>query len=159
MDLQGSKHSSKVADGFDPLASQMYPQLPGGAWYEPSTNHRELATCDRLRLGTVRWEQDDDARSVFDVTRTEDEQTERWLLPATAGSDQPFEPITAWWVLLFGMSILARYDPALWSASLDLDKSNRAVPLRLVLDEALVAVPRLIAHALLTELHDRDRAD
>jgi len=109
---------------------------------------------DRYRLGTVRWEEEDDERSVFDVTRRIDRSTERWLLPAPPRSDQPFEPITAWWILLFGMSILARYDPALWSSALDLDRSDRAVPLGLILDEALTAVPKLIADALLDSRKD-----
>lgn len=156
MELQGSKHPPQVAGGFDPLASRMYPQLPASAWYEPSTKRREIPMTDRCRLGTVRWELNDDERSVFDVTRSFDHSTERWLLPAASGSDQAFEPITAWWVLLFGMSILARYDPALWSGALDLDQSDRAVPLRLILDEALVAVPELIADALLDERNNAE---
>lgn len=159
MQLQGSKQSPQVAAGFDPLASGIYPQLPASAWYEPNAKHREVAFSNRLRLGTMRWEQDSDERSVFDVTRTlHDDDIERWLLPAAAGSDQAFEPITAWWILLFGMSILARYDPALWSAALELDKSDRAVPLRLILDEALAAVPALVADALLSEVEDHEDA-
>jgi hypothetical protein len=50
-------------------------------------------------------------------------------------------PLTAWWVLLFGMSIFARYDPGLWNTTLNLDRSGRAVSLRLLLDEALRGAP------------------
>ena len=152
MNLQGSTRAPQVVDGFDPLASKMYPQLPDPAWYDATTRRREIPLSDRLRLGAVRWEQDDDERTVFDVTRAPaDDRAERWLLPAPHGSDHAFEPITAWWVFLFAMSILARYDPALWSSALVLDRSDRAVPLRLVLDEALEAVPRLVAEALLAD--------
>lgn len=150
MNLQGSTRSPRVVEGFDPVTSAMYPQLPKSAWYDPTTRRREIPFHDRLRLGAVRWEQEADRRSVFEVTRShDDDHAERWLLPAPAGSDHAFEPITVWWILLFGLSILARYDPALWSAALDLDRSDRAVPLRLVLDEAVDAVPRLVADALL----------
>jgi len=154
MQLRGPKQSPQAMAEFDPFASHRYPQLPLSGWYEPSAQGGVDPMSGFHRLGTVRWEQDDDERSVFDITRAYDLSTERWLLPAVAGSDQAFEPITAWWVLLFGMSILARYDPALWSTALDLDKSDRAVPLRLLLDEALDAVPALVADALLSEHSD-----
>lgn len=154
MELQGSEHPPQVVEGFDPLESQRYPTLSGSSWYEPTTKKRRIPMSDDYRLGTVRWEEEDDERSVFDVTRRIDHSTERWLLPAATGSDQPFEPITAWWVLLFAMSLLVRYDPALWSSALDLDHSDRAVPLGLILDEALTAVPKLIADALLDSHED-----
>lgn len=155
MKLRGSGRSPQVIDGFDPLASHRYPQLPASAWYEPSTQGGKDPFSSLQRLGTVRWEQADDKRSVFDVTRSPvEDNTERWLLPAVAGSDRVFEPITAWWVLLFGMSILARYDPALWSTALVLDKSDRAVPLHLILEEALAVIPALVADALLSKFDD-----
>ena len=149
MALQGLKEPPQVVDNFDPLASQRYPQLPASSWYEPTTKSRKVPRSDQYRLGTVRWEIEDDKRSVFDITRRIDNGRDRWLLPAATGSDQEFEPITAWWVLLFAMSILARYDPALWSSALDLDRSDRAVLLGLMLDDALTAVPKLVADALL----------
>jgi hypothetical protein len=149
MDLQGLKQPPQVVDDFNPLTSRRYPQLPASSWYEPTTKSREIPRSDLYRLGTVRWEMEDDGRSVFDITRRIDNSRDRWLLPAAAGSDHEFEPITAWWVLLFAMSILARYDPALWSSALDLDRSDQAVVLGVMLDEALTAVPKLVADALL----------
>jgi len=150
MGLQGSRLAEPVSTGFDPLACRGYPQLPSSAWYEPHAGQREIFRSDYLRLGTVRWELGEDPRSVFDLTRSQGRERERWLLPAPAGSDQAFEPITAWWILLFAMSILARYDPAVWSRALDVDRSDRAVRLQLLLDEALDVVPALVAAALLS---------
>jgi hypothetical protein len=52
-----------------------------------------------------------------------------------------------WWLLLFGLSSVARYDPELWVAALDLSL-RPAVPIEATLDEALVAIPGLILSAL-----------
>jgi len=54
-----------------------------------------------------------------------------------------------WWVLLFGLSIFARYHPQLWARALDVDGSQHAVPLEGLLDNALLAVPALVYDALL----------
>ncbi|HEY4896574.1 MAG TPA: hypothetical protein VII01_10840, partial [Solirubrobacteraceae bacterium] len=119
-----------------------------------AAEYRELPlTPTAFRLGAVRWGSPSTTPSVFDVTYSGTREHERWLLPAPPGSDQAFVPLTAWWVLLFGLSIFARYDPDLWSASLNLDSS---VPLRLLLDDALEAVPDLIAEALISAGDDED---
>lgn len=57
-------------------------------------------------------------------------------------------PLMAWWSLLYGLSMLARYYPATWTQALDLDESRWAVALEYALDEALEAVPRLVLGAL-----------
>jgi hypothetical protein len=54
-----------------------------------------------------------------------------------------------WWAILYASSMLARYEPRLWIASLDLNSSAVAVHIRDALDEALDALPRLVAQALL----------
>ena len=104
-----------------------------------------------VRLGTVTWSPRYSTPSVFDLTYSPSGTFDRWFLPAAPGSDAPFVPLTALWVLLFGLSIFAGYDPGLWSSALNLDGSERAVPLRLLLDEALEVVPELIAEALITD--------
>lgn len=53
-----------------------------------------------------------------------------------------------WWVLLYGLSSIARYDPELWVAVLDVDGSDQAVPIEDTLNEALDALPDLILAAL-----------
>jgi len=70
---------------------------------------------------------------------------EHWLIPAVGGVLLP--PLLLWWVVLFGLSILARYEPAVWRAALDVE-TPLAVPLEDVLDEALEAVPHWILWAL-----------
>jgi len=57
----------------------------------------------------------------------------------------------AWWALLYGFSIMARYEPDKWIKSLDLDRSIYAVPLEISLERGLKSVPRLVLEALTGE--------
>lgn len=70
----------------------------------------------------------------------------RILLPALAG--RLLSPLMLWWVLLFGLSSVARYDPEVWVAALDVNISEQAVPIEAALDVALEALPELILDAL-----------
>jgi hypothetical protein len=53
-----------------------------------------------------------------------------------------------WWVLLLGLSSIARYDPEQWISTLEVNTSKQAVPIEAALDSALVAVPELVLEAL-----------
>jgi hypothetical protein len=70
----------------------------------------------------------------------------RWLRPAVAGV--ALSPLLTWWTLLFGLSMLARYEPATWTAALSYDTSELAAPLDGLLQVALERVPELIFTAL-----------
>jgi hypothetical protein len=70
----------------------------------------------------------------------------RWLRPSVG--DQPASPLMTWWALLFGLSMLARYEPAGWREALDYDLSELAAPLGELLDVALQIVPELVLDAL-----------
>jgi hypothetical protein len=72
---------------------------------------------------------------------------ERWLIPVVGDGSDRLPPVLLWWILLFGLSLLARYEPAAWRAALDLDRSAVADPLRQLLDDALVTVPALLFDA------------
>jgi hypothetical protein len=76
---------------------------------------------------------------------------EHWLIPVVGDGGDDLPPVLLWWVLLFGMSLLARYEPAAWRAALDLDRSPLADPLAELLDQALVIVPDLLFGALTRE--------
>jgi hypothetical protein len=49
--------------------------------------------------------------------------------------------------LPFGLSLLARYEPAAWRAALDLDASPIADPLTELLDQTLIIAPDLLFEA------------
>jgi len=69
---------------------------------------------------------------------------ERWLVPVIGDESDRLPPVLIWWVLLFGLSLLARYEPVAWQAALDLDHSPIADPLTKLLDDALEIVPGLL---------------
>lgn len=75
------------------------------------------------------------------------EEDERWLVPPVGEEAGLMPPVLLWWVLLLGLSLLARYEPAAWQAALDLDISPAADPLTQLLDDALTAVPALLFDA------------
>src|SRR5664279_2702338 len=51
----------------------------------------------------------------------------RWLRPSVGGV--ALSSLLTWWTLLFGLSMLARYEPAGWMRALDYDSSELAAPL------------------------------
>ena len=57
-------------------------------------------------------------------------------------------PLMMWWLLLFGLSIVARYDPELWVASINIDADERAEPVAVALRAGLDLLPGLILDAL-----------
>jgi hypothetical protein len=73
---------------------------------------------------------------------------ERALIPALPGQPQTLSPLMLWWLLLFGLSIVARYHPAPWAAALDVARSKEAVPLEHVLVQAGDRLPSLVYEAL-----------
>ncbi len=71
-----------------------------------------------------------------------------YFFPAQGDADRSLHPLMAWWAVLHVLSMLARYQPAEWSAHISVDSSRHAVPLERLLREAIGIVPRLIAEAI-----------
>jgi hypothetical protein len=71
---------------------------------------------------------------------------QRWMRPDVGGS--ALNPLMTWWALLFGLSMLARYEPGVWVSALDLDRPGRAAQLAELMDQALQAIPILILDAI-----------
>ena len=78
--------------------------------------------------------------------------TERWLIPEVGNGADRLGPVLLWWVLLHGLSLLARYEPAAWRAALNLDSSRIADPLTELLDQALEIVPDLLYDTVTSDL-------
>lgn len=70
------------------------------------------------------------------------------LLKPTLSSGDYLSPLMLWWVLLFGLSTIARYDPETWVSELAVNDTSNAVAFETALDIAVQAVPDLIASAL-----------
>jgi len=94
-------------------------------------------------------EQGAHARTIDDLAPEYRYTRERWLVPGLGSKLVASSPLVIWWALLYAFSMLARYEPRLWMQSLDLNASPVAVHIQDALDEALVAVPHLVAEALL----------
>jgi hypothetical protein len=72
------------------------------------------------------------------------------ILPRLGDATAAPPPLALWWMLLFALSMLARYSPRDWASVMDLRHSPTAPLVEFVLDTAIDAVPNLIAEALST---------
>jgi hypothetical protein len=75
-----------------------------------------------------------------------------WLRPGLNDANDFLLPLMTWRALLCGLSMIARYHQAEWTAGLRLDDSPEAVPLQAALDEALSAMPQFVLGALLPDV-------
>jgi hypothetical protein len=71
---------------------------------------------------------------------------DRWWRPRVGGAGM--SDLMLWWVLLFGLSMLARYEPAGWNAMLDLDGNELAAHLVRLMDAVVDVVPWLVLQVL-----------
>jgi hypothetical protein len=71
---------------------------------------------------------------------------DRWWRPRVGGA--AMNDLMVWWALLFGLSMLARYEPAGWAAMLDLDDNPTAAHLVRLMDAAVDVVPELVLQVL-----------
>lgn len=63
--------------------------------------------------------------------------------------DRTVTRLMLWWLLLFMLSNLARYDPEIWVDALAVNTSTHAVPIEAALDMALEVVPELVLAAII----------
>ena len=73
---------------------------------------------------------------------------ERYAFPSIRPMSDAVHPLMAWWSVLFGLSMLARYQPDRWTKMINVDQSHQATAIEYVLDLALSAVPDLIDETL-----------
>lgn len=70
-----------------------------------------------------------------------------FLRPAVGGGDI-LHPLLTWWLILYALSMFARYQPGAWVRHLDVASSPNAVRLESLLSAGLESVPRLVLEAL-----------
>ncbi|MDK1348948.1 YaaC family protein [Streptomyces sp. 378] len=72
----------------------------------------------------------------------------RYFLPVLGSMKRELHPLTAWWAVLYALSMLARYEPAVWGKLISVDNSQYAVPIERLLERAINHLPVLIADAI-----------
>lgn len=70
------------------------------------------------------------------------------IFPTVGQASQALAPLMSWWLVLYALSMLARYSPSDWTNALSLDTSPISSKIEHVLDSAIDAVPELIAESL-----------
>lgn len=70
----------------------------------------------------------------------------RWMRPGVAGTE--LTPLMTWWMLLYGVSMLARYQPDGWVGALQYDQSEAAAGLAQLLDAACDSLPQVVLDGL-----------
>ena len=68
--------------------------------------------------------------------------------PALDGTARPIHPLVVWWSVLFGLSMLARYEPEQWARAIDVNESSEAVPIEHLLQAGLDHLPELVHRTL-----------
>nr|WP_234392438.1 YaaC family protein [Streptomyces sp. WM6378] len=72
----------------------------------------------------------------------------RYFFPVISPMAKELHPLMAWWAVLYTLSMLARYEPAQWSACTNVDNNSHAVPIERILQLAIDYVPVLIRDAV-----------
>jgi hypothetical protein len=71
-----------------------------------------------------------------------------YFFPGIKGSDTSIHPLMAWWVVLFTLSMLARYEPSRWGEYVNVNESPLGTKLEHLLRQAIRVVPSLIAETI-----------
>lgn len=70
------------------------------------------------------------------------------VLPAPTDGNRPMHPLMIWWAVLYGLSMLARYEPTSWTKLIDVNTSASAVPIEFLLNVALESVVDILADTI-----------
>jgi hypothetical protein len=136
-------------DELDNDLSNNYPTSIGMNAYRPFQGQPVMRVLTHLGDGlVVRWNRDAAHGAGLDRDVAAVEQDGWcWLRPSVSGV--ALSSLMTWWTLLFGLSMLARYEPAGWMQALDYESSELAAPLAKLLDIGLDRVPELTLGALI----------
>jgi hypothetical protein len=98
-----------------------------------------------ITLAPGHSQKDERVQNVVPVYRGRPEM----ICPRVGEEDNRLAPLILWWLLLFGLSMAARYDPELWVTAIDPnDAQQQGVPIEAALEDAIIALPELILEAL-----------
>lgn len=64
------------------------------------------------------------------------------------GNRLPVHPLMAWWMVLYALSMLTRYEPDRWTKMIDVNHSAAATAIEYVLEAGVGAIPDVVDEAL-----------
>lgn len=70
------------------------------------------------------------------------------VVPTLGASSESTHPLMSWWLILFALSMFARYEPKEWARVLDMNSNPQSSRIEFLQDAALIAVPRILADTL-----------
>lgn len=124
-----------------------YPSLTGWNFQAPEGNPIGLRFVGNEAEVPVTWPnpsygETEDA--ILDRHSIQYRGHQRLAFPVVGGGDKPAHPFLLWWAILFGLSMLARYEPKAWGSLIDINGSADAAAIEYFLDQALHLLPELI---------------
>lgn len=132
-----------------------YPAMSGYRFGAGGGQPIGLQPCsDGTSQVRVYWSDDDACRITPEIVRKKVAITyagHTYAYPCLDGTGKAIHPLVVWWATLFGLSILARYEPQAWGRAIDVNKSSEAVAVEHILDAALDSLPELVLRTLLDE--------
>lgn len=138
----GNPHHDEIST----ILTTRYPSLPEGT----KIGVKGSGTLPAGNwIVVLSWPQGADFDSIAPSDRSRFSDQPRHIYPTLAGDSETLNPLMLWWVLLFGLSVFARYHPNLWMEALEHDRSELAVPLEAILESGMSAIPPLVHHELL----------
>ena len=136
-------------DEMSTVVARRYPSLPGGTKLARKGNGSTTLPPGNW-IAVLSWNSEHDVDSIAPKNHgISSTGSSRHLRPTLASDSELLNPLMLWWVLLFGLSVFARYHPSLWMEALEVDRSELAVPLEGILDKGLSVIPALVHHELL----------
>jgi len=127
-----------------------YPALAGFIPTTPSGSNVDWPSPNMAFA--LRWKRPDDLGSghVLDASliRYRGQQTLAYPTLEADPAGLPVHPLMAWWMVLYAMSMLTRYQPVRWTEMIDVNRSEHATAIEYVLEAGVLAVPDLIDEAI-----------
>lgn len=142
-----SMSGNPLVQGLEVLADDRYPTLPSKAKGTLRGGPNALPAGSWIADVIVPGVGDDES-TLDRIAPKPYGGKERALIPTLPGQGELLSPLMLWWILLFGLSIIARYDPAGWAAALDVQNATEAVPLETLLEQGMDKLPTLVFNAI-----------
>ncbi|KZB82894.1 YaaC family protein [Amycolatopsis regifaucium] len=124
-----------------------YPGLGGWEFQAPDGNPIGLRLAGDAAEVPVAWPNPGYAEAedaVLDRHTIQYRGRQRLAFPVVGGATEPAHPFLLWWAILYGLSMLARYEPKVWGSLIDINESADATAIEYFLDQALYLLPELI---------------